>query len=218
MNHTRKSKYDAACEMYEGGLSLSQVAEKFGVSTPCIRSALIIRGVTMRKMGSHGADESTRKKMSEAQKRRCTPEERKARSIRYSTQLDTQKVKEMYENGMTQTEIAEHFGVVQKIIWRHMKNNGIKARNSAKRNQRKDANHMWKGDEAKYKAFHLRIRSEKGPAKNYPCSVCKTTDAKLNYDWANLTGKYEDINDYAPMCRSCHRKYDKKKSEVMQSA
>ena len=36
-----------------------------------------------------------------------------------------------------------------------------------------------------------------------------TTEAK-HYDYANLTGHYEDIDDYKPMCRSCHWRYDKK--------
>jgi hypothetical protein len=28
------------------------------------------------------------------------------------------------------------------------------------------------------------------------------------YDWANLTGNYDDIWDFAPMCRLCHSHYD----------
>ena len=31
-----------------------------------------------------------------------------------------------------------------------------------------------------------------------------------NYDWANLTGHYDDPNDYKRMCRSCHWKYDER--------
>jgi len=34
------------------------------------------------------------------------------------------------------------------------------------------------------------------------------------YEWCNLTGKYEDIMDYARMCIPCHRKYDKKRREL----
>jgi hypothetical protein len=28
------------------------------------------------------------------------------------------------------------------------------------------------------------------------------------YEWANLTGDYEDVRDFASMCVRCHRRYD----------
>ena len=31
---------------------------------------------------------------------------------------------------------------------------------------------------------------------------------ETRFEWANLTGSYEDIDDYARMCCSCHRSYD----------
>jgi hypothetical protein len=37
---------------------------------------------------------------------------------------------------------------------------------------------------------------------------------KKRYEWANLTGRYDDVKDYARMCISCHRKYDKKRREL----
>lgn len=156
----------------------------------------------------------TRQKMSDSAKARCSPEWRKMMSERYSTMLDTERVRELYESGMTQDEVAKELGVTRKIVWRHMKNNGIKARIPINRNQNHEQNHMWKGDDASYKAFHLRVKADKGSAKEYGCSVCGRNDDEAFYDWANLTGHYEDINDYAPMCRSCHRQYDKKRREV----
>ena len=51
------------------------------------------------------------------------------------------------------------------------------------------------------------MKALKGKPKK--CEVCGTTDKKKNYDWANLTGKFNDPEDYKRMCRSCHRKYDK---------
>ena len=153
----------------------------------------------------------TRQKMSESAKKRCTDSWRKMRSEKLSTNLDTNLVRFLYDGGMTQAEIAKQLGVTQKIIWRHMLNNGITTRVAAKRNQRKELNHMWKGKEASYKAFHLRVKMEKGTAASHGCSVCGTTDKSKTYDWANLTGLYFDVSDYSPMCRSCHRKYDKKR-------
>lgn len=155
--------------------------------------------------------DETRKRMSISAKARCTDEWRKNKSIEYETKLDTNKIREMYQSGMTQNEIADSLNATQKVIWRHMKNHGIKARVAAKRNQKGSNNHMWKGNDASYKAYHLRVKNEKGTARSHGCSVCGRKDDGIKYDWANLTGKYEDINDYAPMCRSCHRQYDKKR-------
>lgn len=156
----------------------------------------------------YNISEETRKKMSESAIRRCTPEWRKAQSDRLATRLDTDRIRQLYEAGHTQEEIAQMLGTTQKVIWKHMKRHGIKARVAAKRNQFGDRNHAWKGDNAKYQAMHLRLESRFGKASARGCSVCGTTDPSLSYDWANLTGNYGDINDYAPMCRSCHRRYD----------
>jgi len=65
---------------------------------------------------------------------------------------------------------------------------------------------MWKGNNAKYSAFHMRLKERFGYPKE--CKVCGTTDKKKRYEWANLTGKLCDINDYKRMCHSCHKKYD----------
>lgn len=157
--------------------------------------------------------EETRKRMSESAKRRCNNEWRLQKSSAYETKLDTELIKNLYESGMTQVEIANKLNVTQKIIWKHMRNHGIVSRKAAKRNQFGKENHMWRGNGASYSAFHQRVINLKGKASEHGCSVCGRKDAAASYDWANLTGKYEDINDYKPMCRSCHRKYDKARRE-----
>jgi predicted ArsR family transcriptional regulator len=60
-------------------------------------------------------------------------------------QFSVETVKAMYESGHTQAEIAEALGVTQKVVWRFMKNHGIKARVAAKRDQRGEKNAYWKG-------------------------------------------------------------------------
>lgn len=121
------------------------------------------------------------------------------------------KVADLYAANCTQREISVHLGVPQKVIWNLMRRHGIKARTAAKRNQRGTRNHMWKGDEASKYAFHRRLYSLHGkPSK---CSRCGTTES-AHYDYANLTGHYEDIADYAPMCRSCHWVYDNKITNI----
>lgn len=119
-----------------------------------------------------------------------------------------EKVKAMYSSGSTQTEIAIAIGCTQRVIWRLMRRHSIPARVAAKRNQRGDKNHMWKGDDACYTAFHNRMTELRGQPK--ACEICGTMDEAKTYDWANLTGRYSDPSDYKRMCRSCHWKYDLK--------
>jgi hypothetical protein len=117
------------------------------------------------------------------------------------------RVRELYAANHTQDEIAAMVGVSQKVIWNLMRRHGIETRVAAKRDQFGPANHMWKGDEATKYAFHRRLYSRYG--KPTKCANCGTESA-AHYDYANLSGRYEDISDYAPMCRSCHWRYDEK--------
>jgi len=115
----------------------------------------------------------------------------------------------LYHNkNMTQEEVGSHYNTTQKVVGNWFKKLGIKSRIPIKRNQLKENNSSWKGDNATYAALHYRVESSRG--KPHYCSVCGTMDAK-RYEWANLTGVYQDINDYARMCVPCHRKYDSKR-------
>lgn len=67
----------------------------------------------------------------------------------------------------------------------------------------------WKGKQAGYEALHLRVKVKYGRPKR--CEKCGTTNKRKIYDWANLTGKYDDPKDYSRMCRQCHAKYDKQR-------
>jgi len=73
--------------------------------------------------------------------------------------------------------------------------------------QTEQDNPNWKGDNAtNLTTFHKRVERKFG--NPCFCAICKTIDEENTYDWACLTGKYEDINDYKRLCRSCHKKYD----------
>lgn len=122
-------------------------------------------------------------------------------------EININQLSKLYSEGDTQSEIAKKLGVSQKSVHKAMKRHGLKTRVAAKRDQFGENNHMWKGDNATKQAFHRRLYSRFG--KPTECSQCGTNEAD-NYDYANLTGKYEDLDDYAPMCRSCHWKYDDK--------
>ena len=121
--------------------------------------------------------------------------------------LDIERLRVLYLGGKTQNEIAAFFEVSQKSIFKAMRRHGIKSRRAVKRDQFGEKNHQWKGGEASKYAFHRRLYSRYG--KPRICGVCGTTKSK-HYDYANLTGNYQDIEDYLPMCRSCHWKFDSK--------
>lgn len=89
--------------------------------------------------------EETRRKMSESAKKRCSDPKWLEQQHNRGTKLPLDIVKTMYENGHTQTEIAEALGVSQKVVWRFMKNNGIEARVACKRDQQGAKNDLWKG-------------------------------------------------------------------------
>jgi len=61
----------------------------------------------------------------------------------------------------------------------------------------------WRGTEATLKAKHCRIVTVRGKAAS-----CIWGCTSQRYQWANLTGDYDDVRDYAAMCVSCHRRYD----------
>ena len=116
------------------------------------------------------------------------------------------QVASLYASGLTQHEVALALGLSQKSVFGIMRRNEITPRVAAKRNQAGPANHSWKGASAGYKALHLRVAVTRG--KPSLCSQCGRSDAGVVYDWANLTGRYDDVNDYERMCRPCHRQFD----------
>jgi hypothetical protein len=59
-----------------------------------------------------------------------------------------------------------------------------------------------------YFKFHYRVRKLKGSP--HKCEACGTDSLTEFYEWANLTGDFENPDDYKRMCRKCHRKHDKK--------
>lgn len=116
------------------------------------------------------------------------------------------RVEDLYNAGLTQDEVALKLGLTQKVIWKLMKNHGLATRVAGKRDQAGPRNHMWAGAEAGYQALHLRVAQLRG--KPTACDRCPQGDPGLRYEWANLTGRYADPDDYERMCVSCHRIYD----------
>ena len=120
-------------------------------------------------------------------------------------QIDINKAIKLYETGLTQTKVAQKLNTTQKVIWHRFNEIKYKCRIAKKRDQFGPKNHMWKGDNAGYASLHRRVEIKRG--KPRLCSKCGTTEA-IEYNWANLTGNYADVNDYIRLCRSCHAKMD----------
>lgn len=128
----------------------------------------------------------------------------------------TAKMISLYETGMTQREVGNALGVSQKVVFGRLRKAGYKCRKAAKRFQNGSANAFWKGSNAGYQAFHRRMESTRGRPRL--CEVCGTTKPQF-FDWANLTGRYDDPLDFKRMCRSCHRNYDNsRRNGVMPNA
>lgn len=76
------------------------------------------------------------------------------------------RVRQLYEGGHTQGEVASVIGLSQKVVWNVMRRHDINARVAAKRNQWGENNHSWKGVGASKYAFHRRLYSRFGKPDN----------------------------------------------------
>lgn len=115
------------------------------------------------------------------------------------------EVRRLYEAGMTRAEVQQAIGPGVKVE-NVMRRYGITPRPAVPRDQSGERNGAWRGDAATYTALHLRVQVALGKPSH--CTQCDTTDPANRYEWANLTGTYTDVNDYARMCVSCHRLFD----------
>ncbi len=58
-----------------------------------------------------------------------------------------------------------------------------------------------------YGALHCEVRQARGPASRQSCTRADAT-CKGPIQWANISGLYEGIWDFDPMCQSHHVRYD----------
>ena len=64
------------------------------------------------------------------------------------------------------------------------------------------------GTVKEYKALHYWVGLQRGKANTYGCVFCQ----KQAEEWANISHKYkQDVNDWMPLCKKCHFKYDHNK-------
>jgi hypothetical protein len=62
-------------------------------------------------------------------------------------------------------------------------------------------------DRADYSAIHYRVRRERGRAAGYPCALADET-CKGVMQWACISQEYIDVDDFMPLCRSHHARWD----------
>jgi len=67
----------------------------------------------------------------------------------------------------------------------------------------------WKGAYAGYRALHYRL------GKTSNCSMCGDVGGKHGCHWANISGKYDDKNDYICLCPKCHKDLDTGKITIL---
>lgn len=123
---------------------------------------------------------------------------------KYSSEI-VSEVRRLYESGMSIAEVQDAIGIGIKVET-VMLRNGIARRRAIPRDPTGENNGMWRGNDARYQALHLRVAARRGKPSH--CERCGTTDSHAKYEWANLTGNYADVDDYKRMCIPCHRNFD----------
>jgi hypothetical protein len=132
----------------------------------------------------------------------------------------------MYRDGMTVAEIraaAPKGYRVQTILERYLPDR----RPAARRDQRGERNHMWKGHQVSYDGVHERLRSTRGKASAHACVGCGLSADDWSYRSGSPLERIDpnsgcafapDLSYYDPRCRSCHRQHDaavRREKEVM---
>lgn len=117
-----------------------------------------------------------------------------------------EELEQLYISGLTQKEVGDVYGVSQKIVFNWFRKLGIQSRKAAKRDQRGEKNHMWKGDKASYAAKHHWIENIKG--KPTMCEFCGAVEGR--FDWCSINHVYSrDENTWIRLCRQCHVNLDR---------
>lgn len=163
-----------------------------------------------------GATHQTRSRTARTCSKKCAaifrqsyaPNGRKPRD--YPSEI-VQRVRDLYESGLSIAEVQADIGKgvkVQNVMRRY----GIEARPAVVRAglTSGDKHYAWKGSEAGYQALHLRVQRQRG--KPSLCEFCGTTSGQ--FEWANQTGSYADVNDYKRLCVPCHRIFDAERRAI----
>lgn len=107
-------------------------------------------------------------------------------------------------------------GYCKKKFRARAKLNRMFCNNSCKTKKQfeKPENHpKWRGEDGNTTATHRWVNKLKG-GRPTVCEWCKARplpakDGRSRIEWANLSHEYRrDLDDWAALCQSCHRRYD----------
>lgn len=171
------------CELYQGGYGVRQTAGLVGVGTSTVHRILVREKIPTRPTGVSSPH----------------------------TQAHDQQEPEMisnvcalYQSGNSMRTIARLAGTTKYRVETILLRQRVKIR--PQRFAPGPGNPRWGGDQVGYSAFHNRVWRARGMPQH--CTRCEASGPGREYQWANLTGNYADIWDYARMCRTCHNRYD----------
>jgi hypothetical protein len=120
-----------------------------------------------------------------------------------------EQVRRLYvDEGLTQRQVAAKIGIGRMVVRRILTRNDIPMRSTYDYPDRLRGsnNGRWRTDNLRYDTLHARVYSVRG--RPIGCTKCSQNDPDRRYEWANLTGDYENVQDYARMCVPCHRDFD----------
>lgn len=144
----------------------------------------------------HFVSEEVRKKISDANKGRTSPN----------------KGKHIIHSGSFKKGHIGYFKG-EKLTEEHRKNMSLTTKGIPAPNRTGSKNGFWKGDNVGYIALHDWVKKWRGkPTKCEHCGIENIFD-KLGRNlihWANKSQRYlRDTNDWIALCAKCHKKYDK---------
>lgn len=85
------------------------------------------------------------------------------RGINNRHDVSFEEIIALYEQGKSQSEVADELGTTQKVIWTRMKENGYSARVAAKRNQYGENNDYWKGGRVRHSSGYTYVKRKGHP-------------------------------------------------------
>ena len=118
-----------------------------------------------------------------------------------------EEVRRLYvDERLTQRAVAELLGIGRGAVVGIMLRNDIPKRKTGEYDRRGPNNNRWRTQNLRYDTLHARVTAARG--KPVGCSRCGIDEPDRRYEWANLTGDYENVYDFARMCVPCHRLFD----------
>lgn len=119
-----------------------------------------------------------------------------------------EQVRALYtDQELTEREVGAQIGIGRNVVRRIMHRHGISKRRSWDYDRSGENNSRWRTGNLRYDTIHARVYAARG--RPIGCTKCALQDPEARYEWANLTGNYEDVEDYARMCVPCHRCFDR---------